>query len=118
MEHPKVTFKNGQQVAALGQGTYQMGQSWLKKREEINALRAGIQLGLTVIATAERYENEKVLGAAIRCVRYKVFLVSKVQPFKARFRKTIMVACEQSLKTLKIDYLDLYLLDWKASAST
>lgn len=118
MEHPKVTFKNGQQVAALGQGTYQMGQSWLKKREEINALRAGIDLGMNVIDTAERYENEKLVGAAIRGVRDKVFLVSKVQPFKARLRKTIMVACEQSLKKLKTDYLDLYLLHWKASSST
>lgn len=118
MHNQKVTFKNGQQVSSLGQGTYQMGQSRAKKKEEINALRTGIDLGMSVIDTAERYDNEKMVGEAIRGLRDRVFLVSKVQPYKARLRKTIVAACEQSLRKLRTDFLDLYLLHWKAHSST
>ena len=117
MEKHKVTFKNGQRVLALGQGTYRMGYSHLKKNEEIKALRTGIDLGMDVIDTAENYDNEEMVGKVILGVRDKVFLVSKVQPGNARRQGTITAACERSLKKLNTDVLDLYLLHWEGSSS-
>lgn len=115
MENHKVTFNNGQKVLPLGQGTYRMGYS--DKNEEIKALRTGIDLGMEVIDTAENYFNEELVGEAIRDVRDKVFLVSKVQPGNAIRQGTVISSCERSLKKLKTEILDLYLLHWEGSSS-
>lgn len=114
MEQKTVTFSNGSEVPALGQGTWNMGKSHAKKAEEISALRCGIDLGMKLIDTAEMYDNEEMIGEAISGLRDKVFLVSKVLPSNASTRGTIQ-ACERSLKKLKTDYLDLYLLHWRGS---
>lgn len=114
MKQKTVTFRNGQQVSALGQGTWHMGKNSLKKIEEITALQTGIDLGLKVLDTAEMYNNEELVGEAIKGLRDKVFLISKVLPSNASLQGTIQ-ACERSLKKLKTDYLDLYLLHWQGS---
>lgn len=114
MKQKTVTFRNGQQVSALGQGTWHMGKNSLKKIEEITALQAGIDLGLKVLDTAEMYNNEELVGEAIKGLRDKAFLISKVLPSNASLQGTIQ-ACERSLKKLKTDYLDLYLLHWQGS---
>lgn len=114
MKQKTVTFRNGQQVSALGQGTWHMGKNSLKKIEEITALQSGIDLGLKVLDTAEMYNNEELVGEAIKGLRDKVFLISKVLPSNASLQGTIQ-ACERSLKKLKTDYLDLYLLHWQGS---
>lgn len=108
MEH-RITFRDGRQVCALGQGTWQMGR---RRDEEIRALRRGIDLGMTVIDTAEMYGNEELVGEAIRDCRDKVFLVSKVLPGNASYEGTKR-ACEHSLLRLGTEYIDLYLLHWK-----
>lgn len=112
MEKHKVTFKNGKQVLALGQGTYRMGYS--NKGQEIKAIRTGIDLGMDVIDTAENYHNEEMVGEAISGIRDKVFLVSKVLPGNASMEGTIK-ACERSLRKLGTDILDLYLLHWSGN---
>lgn len=110
----KVTFHNGIQVSALGQGTWKMGQSSAHREQEIRALRRGIDLGLNVIDTAEMYDNEEMVGKVIRACRDKVFLVSKVLPSNASYRGT-KLACERSLQKLGTDTLDLYLLHWRGN---
>lgn len=114
MKH-KVTFPNGVAVPSLGQGTWNMGDDPDRKKEEIEALRTGIELGMTVIDTAEMYGNgrsERLVGEAIREIRDRVFLISKVLPSNASRQGTIK-ACEASLKRLDTDFLDLYLLHWQ-----
>lgn len=108
MKQPLIIFRNGQQVCPLGQGTYQMGR---RRSEEIQALRRGISLGLTLIDTAEMYGTEDLVGEAVRHCRDEVFLVSKVLPSHASYEGTKR-ACEQSLRRLGTDYIDLYLLHW------
>lgn len=108
MENRLITFRNGQQVCPLGQGTYQMGR---RRSEEIQALRRGIELGLTLIDTAEMYGTEDLVGEAVRGCRHKAFIVSKVLPGNASYEGTKR-ACERSLKRLGTDYIDLYLLHW------
>ncbi|HYR90663.1 MAG TPA: aldo/keto reductase [Terriglobia bacterium] len=94
------------QVPVVGQGTWKMG------RDGLEALRLGIELGLTHIDTAEMYTGaEEVVAEAIRDRRNQVFLVSKVLPSNASYRGTLR-ACDASLKRLKTDYLDVYLLHW------
>lgn len=115
MVNKVVTFRNRVTVPILGQGTWNMGEIWANREEEIRALRAGIDLGMTVIDTAELYgdgRSESLVGEAIEGCRDKVFLISKVKPSHAT-RKGTMKACENSLKRLGTDYLDLYLLHWK-----
>ncbi len=110
----KVTLPSGEQVAALGQGTWQMGDSRNRRAEEIATLRLGLDLGLTLIDTAEMYgggRSEELVGEAIVGRRDEVFLVSKVMPSNATRRGTV-AACEASLRGLKTDRLDLYLLHW------
>ena len=101
---------------ALGQGTWNMGEKKKKDRaEEIAALRLGIELGMSLIDTAEMYgdgKSEKFIAEAIDGRRERVFLVSKVLPQNATRRGTIK-ACEGSLRRLKTDRLDLYLLHWR-----
>ena len=106
-----ITFLNGQQVCRLGQGTWAMGQNRAKRNEEIAALRHGVELSLNLIDTAELYDNEELVGEAVRGIRDKVFLVSKVLPSKADYDGTI-ASCERSLRRLGVDCIDLYFLHW------
>jgi diketogulonate reductase-like aldo/keto reductase len=104
-------------VPALGQGTWRMGEDARLQKQEIAALRAGIDLGMTLIDTAEMYGDgatEALLGEALAGLRERVFLVSKVYPHNAG-RGLIERACEASLRRLKTDRLDLYLLHWRGS---
>jgi diketogulonate reductase-like aldo/keto reductase len=96
----------GKKVPIIGQGTWQM------KHSAVEALRAGIDLGMTHIDTAEMYSGaEEIVAEAIHGRRKEVFLVSKVLPTNASHKGTLR-ACEMSLKRLKTDYLDVYLLHW------
>ncbi|MCG8707678.1 aldo/keto reductase [Brenneria sp. 4F2] len=111
----KVSFPDGATVPAIGQGTWFMGESPELKAQEIKALQAGIECGLTLIDTAEMYADggaEAIVGEAIRGRRDKVYLVSKVYPHNAGGEKAVK-ACEQSLARLQTDYIDLYLLHWR-----
>ena len=105
------------EVPIVGQGTWQMAESG-SAAEEIAALRAGIARGLTHIDTAEMYGNgraEELVGQAIKGIpRRDLFLVSKVLPHNASRAGTVR-ACEQSLRRLGTDYLDVYLLHWRGS---
>ena len=112
-----VKLRDGESVNAIGQGTWRMGEKHSEKSEEIKALRLGIDLGMTLIDTAEMYGNggaEIVTGEAVKNIRDKVFIVSKVYPQNAG-RKKAVLSCENSLKRLGTDYIDLYLLHWKGS---
>ncbi len=110
-EH-RVIFHDGREVSALGQGTWKMGRSPARRREEINALQAGIDLGLDVVDTAEMYGNEELVGEALRGRRDKVFLIGKVLPENAG-RAGMKRACERSLRLLNTDRMELYLLHWR-----
>ncbi len=110
-----VRLPSGQDVPALGQGTWFMGDRPDLKAEEIKALRRGIDLGATLIDTAEMYGNgaaETLVGEAICDCRDDVFLVSKVLPNHAS-RKGTIAACEASLQRMGTDRIDLYLLHWR-----
>lgn len=112
---PTRTLPSGETVPALGQGTWYMGDGLRSREEEIAALRRGVDLGLTLIDTAEMYGNgasEQLVGEAIAGRRNEVFLVSKVLPSNASKQGTIK-ACERSLERLGTDHLDLYLLHWR-----
>lgn len=105
----------GVSVPVIGQGTWRMGEDPRKRTREIAALRTGIELGMTLIDTAEMYAEggaEEVVGEAIAGVRDRVFLVSKVYPHNAS-QRGIPQACERSLRRLGTDYIDLYLLHWR-----
>ncbi len=106
---------SGRSVPILGQGTWEMGDDPSKRSQEIAALRKGLDLGMSLIDTAEMYgngESEKLIAEAIGDRRDEIFLVSKVLPQNASQSGTIE-ACERSLKRLKTDRLDLYLLHWR-----
>ena len=108
---------SGETVPILGQGTRHMGEDPRRRKDEIAALRTAIDLGLTLIDTAEMYadgEAEVLVGEAIDGRRGDVFLVSKVLPQNATERGTV-AACERSLSRLGTNYLDLYLLHWRGS---
>jgi diketogulonate reductase-like aldo/keto reductase len=110
-----VTLSSGEVIPALGLGTWHMGETAARRGDEVAALKTGIELGLTVIDTAEMYANggaESVVAEAIGGQRQKVFLVSKVLPSNASLKGTI-AACERSLARLKTDVIDLYLLHWR-----
>jgi diketogulonate reductase-like aldo/keto reductase len=112
---PHVTLPDGERIAALGQGTWQMGERPARRADEIAALREGVALGMTLIDTAEMYGDgatERLVGEALRGLRDEVFLVSKVYPHHAS-RRGVQTACEASLKRLGTDRLDLYLLHWR-----
>ena len=114
-ELPAVTLPGGRQVPALGLGTWHMGEGEASPQEEAASLRAGLDLGMTLIDTAEMYADggaEEVVGEAIAGRRDEVFLVSKVLPYNASRAGTI-AACEASLKRLGTDRIDLYLLHWR-----
>jgi len=101
-------------MPVLGQGTWRMGEASRRRGDELAALRLGLELGLTLIDTAEMYGEggaERLVGEAIKGSRDAVFLVSKVYPHNAS-RTGVALACERSLKRLGTDRLDLYLLHW------
>ena len=111
----QIRFPDGTSVPALGQGTWQMGEDPTKRADELAALQASIDLGLTLLDTAEMYadgESERLVNEAIRGRRAQVFLVSKAYPQNAS-RQQLPHACEASLQRLGTDYLDLYLLHWR-----
>lgn len=110
-----VALPDGTQVPALGQGTWYMGDDHYREQEEIATLKRGIELGMTLIDTAEMYgsgRSESLIGKAIKGLRDQVFLVSKVYPHNAGGAHLIR-SCEASLKRLGTDCLDLYLLHWR-----
>lgn len=112
---PTVTLPSGIDIPALGLGTWQMGEVKARANDEIDSLRLGLDLGMTLIDTAEMYGEggaERIVGKALEDRRDEVFLVSKVYPWNASRTGTI-AACEASLKRLGTDRLDLYLLHWR-----
>jgi len=113
-----VRLPDGEQVPALGQGTWHIGERGADRAREAAALRLGIELGMTLLDTAEMYADggsEEVVSQTIAGQRDKVFLVSKVYPHNATRRGTA-AACERSLQRLRTDRIDLYLLHWRGSA--
>jgi diketogulonate reductase-like aldo/keto reductase len=110
-----VRLPDGERVPVLGQGTWRMGENENARTDEVAALRLGIDLGMTLIDTAEMYGEggaEKVVADAIEGQRDRVFVVTKVYPHNASCTK-LPKACERSLKHLRIDAIDLYLLHWR-----
>ena len=116
-----VALAGGEQVPALGLGTWRMGESARSRRAEVEAVRFALEIGYRLIDTAEMYGEggaEEVVGEAIALGpvrREEVFVVSKVYPHNASREGTI-AACERSLKRLRTDCIDLYLLHWRGSA--
>jgi len=105
---------SGAPMPILGLGTWRMGEAGSRGADIVNALRLGIDLGMTLIDTAEMYGEggaEEVVAKAIAGRRHEVFLVTKVYPHNAT-RKGVSAACDRSLKRLGTDYIDLYLLHW------
>nr|WP_294549752.1 aldo/keto reductase [uncultured Rhodopila sp.] len=112
-----VTLPGGETVPAVGQGTWNMGERGGDAAREADALRLGADLGLSLIDTAEMYASggaEEVVARAVQGIRDRVFIVSKVLPQNAS-RAGVAAACERSLKRLKTDRIDLYLLHWRGS---
>ena len=116
-EFPMVTLPGGERVPALGQGTWHVGENRRRADEEAAAVRLGIELGMTLIDTAEMYGNggaEEMVARAAEGVRDDLFIVSKVYPHNAS-RAGVVAACERSLERLRTDRIDLYLLHWRGS---
>jgi len=112
-----VALPSGERVPAFGLGTWMMGQDKAARADEIATLRLGLDLGATLIDTAEMYGEgraEELIGEAIAGRRDQVFLVSKVYPHNAS-RQDAVLACERSLRRLKTDRIDLYLLHWRGN---
>lgn len=112
-----VRFPDGAEVPALGQGTWHMGERGSDRRREADALRLGLDLGLTLIDTAEMYAEggaEEVVAEAIAGRRDQAFLVSKVYPHNAS-RTKLARALDASLRRLRVETIDLYLLHWRGS---
>jgi diketogulonate reductase-like aldo/keto reductase len=112
---PPLTLPDGRPVPRLGQGTWHMGESAGNRRGEADALRLGLDLGMTLIDTAEMYADggaEEVVAEAIAGRRAEVFLVSKVYPHNAG-RAKLQAALDRSLKRLRVETLDGYLLHWR-----
>ena len=112
-----VRLPDGTEVPALGQGTWHMGERGARRAAEAAALRLGLDLGMTLIDTAEMYAEggaEEVVAEAIAGRRDAVFIVSKVYPHNAGGAK-LRAACERSLKRLRVETIDLYLLHWRGS---
>ncbi|MCF1468556.1 aldo/keto reductase [Agrobacterium vitis] len=112
---PTITLPSGRVVPAIGLGTWMMGENAAAEKDEIAAVNHALDLGMTVIDTAEIYADgcsEQIVGQALKTRRADAFLVSKVAPWNASRDGTIS-ACEASLKRLGADCLDLYLLHWR-----
>ena len=113
----RVRLPDGTEVPALGQGTWHMGERAARRAEEARALRLGIDLGMTLIDTAEMYGEggaEEGVAEAIAGRHHEVFIVSKVYPHNAGGRR-LREACERSLRRLRVEAIDLYLLHWRGS---
>lgn len=111
----RISLSGGRSLPRIGQGTWNMGEDASRREEEIAALRLGVELGMDLIDTAEMYgdgRSERLVGEAIQGIRDEVFLVSKVYPHNAGNERLIR-SCEESLKRLNTDHLDLYLLHWR-----
>lgn len=116
-EIPRIVLPSGVKMPVLGLGTWKMGERPREREREVAALRLGIDLGMTLIDTAEMYADggaEEIVGRAIEGQRDRVFLVSKVYPQNAT-RRGAIAACRRSLERLRTDYVDLYLLHWRGS---
>jgi diketogulonate reductase-like aldo/keto reductase len=112
-----VALRSGERVPAFGMGTWYMGDDAARRPAEVAALRFGLDAGIRLIDTAEMYGEggaEEVVGEAVAGRRDEVFIVSKVYPHNAS-RKGVAAACERSLKRLKTDRIDLYLLHWRGN---
>jgi diketogulonate reductase-like aldo/keto reductase len=112
-----VALPSGEKVPALGMGTWRMGENMAMRAEEIETLRLGLELGVTLIDTAEMYgegRTEELVGEALTQSRDQTFIVSKVYPHNASRSGTI-AACERSLRRLRTDRIDLYLLHWRGT---
>ncbi|HEY5101714.1 MAG TPA: aldo/keto reductase, partial [Steroidobacteraceae bacterium] len=110
-----VMLPSGERVSAFGVGTWQIGDQAALRSEEIATIRLALDLGATLIDTAEMYgdgRSESLIGEAIHGRRDEVFLVTKIYPHNAS-RKATASACEDSLKRLRTDRIDLYLLHWR-----
>ena len=109
-----VTLPSGESVPSMGLGTWHMGERIGNPKTEVDALIRGLDLGATLIDTAEMYARggaERAVGSAIKGRRDNVFIVSKIVPHNASFDGTIR-ACENSLQRMEIESIDLYLLHW------
>ena len=116
-ELPRVTLPDGESVPAFGLGTWHMGEDRRRAADEEAALKLGIELGMTLIDTAEMYGNgtaEEIVARAAAGLRERLFIVSKVLPYNAS-QQGVIDACERSLRRLKTDHIDLYLLHWRGS---
>lgn len=112
-----VQLPSGNRMPVLGQGTWGMGEQRARRSAEVRALQLGLDLGMNLIDTAEMYGEggaEEVVAEVIADRRAEVYLVSKVYPHNAG-RRSAIEACERSLRRLKTDHLDLYLLHWPGS---
>jgi diketogulonate reductase-like aldo/keto reductase len=112
-----IVLPSGEHIAMLDQGTWHMAENPLNRTNEVNALRLGIDLGISLIDTAEMYADggaERLVGEAIKGRRDQIFMVSKVLPQNAT-RHGTMAACNRSLARLQVDEIDLYLLHWRGS---
>lgn len=112
-----IAFDDRTRLPAIGQGTWYMGEEAARRGEEVVALQAGLDAGLTLIDTAEMYAEggaEEVVGEALRGRRDSAFIVSKVYPWHAG-EVDAVEACERSLRRLDTDRLDLYLLHWRGN---
>src|SRR5882724_4187873 len=110
-----ITLPDGERIPVLGQGTWGMGEKKNARAEEVAALRLGIDLGMSLIDTAEMYGEggaERVVADAIERRGDRVFIVTKVYPHHGS-RTELPKACERSLKRLRIETIDLYLLHWR-----
>ena len=115
---PTTKLPSGEPVPIYGLGTWRMGEQPRRRKDEVAALRLGLELGVSLIDTAEMYGNgvaEEIVAEAIGNRRDEIFIVSKVLPSNASRRGTV-AACERSLKRLKTDRIDLYLLHWRGGS--
>ncbi len=112
---PTLPLPSGRAMPVFGVGTWRLGESARVRADEVKAVRAAIERGVTLIDTAEMYgdgEAETIVADAIGSRRHELFIVGKVLPGNASKRGTV-AACERSLKRLKTDRIDLYLLHWR-----
>ncbi|WP_226003349.1 aldo/keto reductase [Paenibacillus sp. BJ-4] len=116
-EKSVLTWTDGREVPLIGQGTWHMGEKASLRQEEVRALQLGLELGMTLIDTAEMYAEgraEEIVGEAIQGRREDVYLVSKAYPHHAN-RQGLIHACEASLTRMGTEYMDMYLLHWRGN---
>src|SRR5712671_1760189 len=112
----QTTLPSGESIPVLGQGTWHLGEHRERRSQEIAALQLGIDMGMTLIDTAEMYGDgaaEQLVADAVADRREQVFIVTKVLPSNATDKKRLVSACERSLRRLRVECIDLYLLHWR-----